>query len=169
MTLTEPSEIPLELGSAAEHLRSTAAAVRVSFTWWGLHRSLSEEQKEEVGSTYAADARFVTAGKKIIDSRHETYRRLTSIRSRIIQYWRGLTLPYTEPGIRLIRQTDMESFVAAMNEFKAELTQAVVSLAAVYEDLKADARRRLGRLFNPADYPQEIQSLFAVEYEFPSV
>ena len=35
--------------------------------------------------------------------------------------------------------------------------------------MKADARRRLGRLFNPADYPPEVRGLFGVEWDFPSV
>ena len=54
-----------------------AAAVRVHFTWWGVHRTLTARQKEEVGVTYDADARFLTAGKKLVDTRHEAFRRLT--------------------------------------------------------------------------------------------
>src|SRR5437867_784623 len=89
------SEIPLDVRNPAERLRRLAAAVRVHFTWWGTHKTLTAQQKEEVSSTYAADVRFLTAGKKIIDSRHEAVRKLTSLRTRIINYWRGLTLPYT--------------------------------------------------------------------------
>ena len=101
-----------------------------------------------------ADARFLTAGKKLIDIRHEAFRRLTSVRTRLGNYWRGLTLPYTEPGVRLIRQADIESFVHTMEGFREELTQAEADLNAVYDEIKADARRRLGRLYNPADYPR---------------
>src|SRR5262249_40749874 len=39
----------------------------------------------------------------------------------------------------------------------------------VYDEVKADAQRRLGRLFNPGDYPSEIRNLFSVEWDFPSV
>src|SRR4051794_10808060 len=35
--------------------------------------------------------------------------------------------------------------------------------------MKEDAERRLGRLYDPFDYPPEIQGLFAVEWDFPSV
>jgi hypothetical protein len=167
-TLTIP-DIPLEADGPAQRLRRTAAAVRVSLHWWGTHRSLTAQQKEEVSAGYAADARFLTAGKRIIDVRHEAVRKLTGIRTRLVSYWRGLTLPYTEPGVRLIRQADVPAFVHTMEGFRDELTQAEADLNAVYEEIKADARQRLGRLYDPADYPPEVRGLFAVEWDFPSV
>ena len=63
----------------------------------------------------------------------------------------------------------MEAFVHTMEGFREELTQAEADLNAVYEEVKADARRRLGGLFNPADYPEEVRGLFGVEWDFPSV
>ena len=60
-TLTVP-DAPHAGTSPAERLRRTAAAVRVCLHWWGTHRRLSNEQKEEVSASYAADARFLTAG-----------------------------------------------------------------------------------------------------------
>ncbi len=169
MSTLTVSDIPLEAESPAQRLRRTAAAVRVHFTWWGTHKTLTSQQKEEVGGTYGADSRFLTAGKKLIDTRHEAFRRLTSIRTRVANYWRGLTLPYVEPGIRLIRQADVETFVHIMQGFREELVQAEADLNAVYEDIKADARQRLGRLYNLSDYPPEVRGLFTLEWDFPSV
>jgi hypothetical protein len=163
------SDIPLAADGPARRLRRTAAAVRVALHWWGLHRSLSPQQKEEVGLAHAADARLLTAGKKLLDTRHARFRGLTSIKTRLVNYWRGLTLPYTEPGVRLIRQADVEGFVHAMGGFRDELAEAEAGLAEAYEEVKADARRRLGRLYDPADYPAEVRGLFAVDWDFPSV
>jgi hypothetical protein len=56
-----------------------------------------------------------------------------------------------------------------MEGFREELTHAEADLNAVYEEIKTDARRRLGRLYNPEDYPPEVRGLFAVEWDFPSV
>jgi hypothetical protein len=167
-TLSAP-EIPLDAAGPAQRLRRIAAAVRVHFTWWGIHRTLTSQQKEEVGATWSADARLLTAGKKLIDSKHEAVRTLTSLRGRVTSYWRGLTLPYTEPGVRLIRQSDVEAFVHKMGEHRDELAQAEAELNAVFEQVKSDARRRLGRLYNPSDYPPEVRGLFAVDWDFPSV
>lgn len=169
MSTLTVSDIPLEAENPAQRLRRTAAAVRVSFTWFGVHKTLTAAQKEEVGGTYGADARFLTAGKKLIDTRHEAFRRLTSIRTRVVNYWRGLSLPYVESGIRLIRQADIDTFVHIMEGFRGELTQAETALNVVYEEIKADARQRLGRLYNPSDYPPEVRNLFTLEWDFPSV
>jgi hypothetical protein len=169
VTTLTVSDIPLDTASPAQRLRRTAAPVRVHFTWWGVHKTLTAQQKEEVGLAYSADARFLTAGKKLIDVRHEAFRKLTSIRGRTSQYWRGLTLPYTEPGVRLIRQSDVEAFVHTLEGYRDELTQAEADLNAVFEDMKRDARERLGRLYNPGDYPPEVRSLFAFDWDFPSV
>src|SRR5205085_7383073 len=82
---------------------------------------------------------------------------------------RGISLPYVEPGLRLIRQADIAAFVRAMGQFRDQLNEAEAQLNAAYDEVKADAGRRLGRLFNPADYPPEIRGLFSVEWDFPSV
>jgi hypothetical protein len=169
MSTITVSDIPLDVTNPAQRLRQTAAAVRVHFTWWGVHKTLTAQQKEEVGDAYGAEGRFLTAGKKIIDVRHEAFRKLTSVRTRVVNYWRGLTLPYSEPGIRLIKQSDIEVFVHAMEDFRDELVQAEANLNGVYGRMKQDAERRLGRLYNPFDYPPEIRGLFAVAWDFPSV
>jgi hypothetical protein len=163
------ANIPLAAESPAQRLRRTAAAVRVLLHWWGVHRALTAQQKDEFGAVTAADARFLTAGKKLVDTRHEAFRRLTSVRNRITSYWRGISLPYVEAGVRLIRQPDIPAFVHTMEGFRDELHEAEGQLNAVYDEVKADARGRLGRLFNPADYPPEMRDLFHVEWDFPSV
>ena len=160
MSTIPVADVPLDAASPAQRLRRIAAAVRLHFTWWGVHKTLTAQQKEEVVAAYAADVRFLTAGKKIIDVRHEAFRKLTSLRTRMVNYWRGLTLPYTEPGVRLIRQSDIEAFVHTLQGFREELTQAEAELNAVYDDMKSDARRRLGRLYEPRDYPPEVRGLF---------
>lgn len=163
------TESPLPTSTPAERLRRSAAAVRVSMHWWGTHRRLTNEQKEEVSAGYSADARFLTAGKRIIDVRHESYRKLTSIRTLIINFWRSFTLPFTEPGVRLLRQSDIGSFVQNMEGLRGRLADAEAELDSAFDEIKADARRRLGRLFNPRDYPAQVRGLFAVEWDFPSI
>src|SRR3954452_10436286 len=144
MSALSLTDLPLETTNPAQRLQSVAAAVRVAFTWWGVHRALTAAQKEEVGEACGADARLMSAGKKIIDVRHEAFRRLTSVRTRIVTHWRGLTLPYVEPGVRLIRQPDVATFAAAMEDFRAELAAAAAGLGDEYDRMKADAQERLG-------------------------
>src|SRR3954451_4957654 len=76
MSTLTVSDIPLDRDGPAQRLRRLAAAVRVTLHWWGVHRALPPQQREEIGSAAAADARFLTAGKKLVDVRHEAFRRL---------------------------------------------------------------------------------------------
>src|SRR5262249_62015554 len=117
MSTLTVSDIPLDRESPAQRLRRLAAAVRVMLHWWGVHRALTPQQKEEIGSVTSADARFLTAGKKLVDVRHEAFRRLTSIRTRLVNYWRGITLPYTQPGVRPIRPSPIASFCPPLEGF----------------------------------------------------
>jgi hypothetical protein len=169
MSTLTVTDIPLDQASPAQRLRRMAAAVRVHFTWWGTHKTLSNQQKEEVGLAYDADSRLLTAGKKLIDTRHDAFRKLTSLRTRIVAYWRGITLPYTEPGIRLLRQSDVDAFVHTLQGFHEDLLAAENDLNNVFDGIKLDARQRLGRLYNSADYPDIVRDLFDVAWDFPSI
>ncbi len=154
---------------AARRLRTTMAAVRLSFTWFGVRRSLSAEQKEQAADSFGAEGAYLSAAKKLIDTSHSAYKAVTAIRGRASQFWRSLSLPYPEPGIRLIRQDDIALFDVQLTTMQAELAEAVESLNEHFDELKSAARERLGRLFNRADYPESLIGLFRIEHDYPSV
>jgi hypothetical protein len=145
------------------------AAVRLAFTWFGVRKSLSTEQKAQAAETFNADGGFLSAGKKVIDTSHAAFKAVTSLRNQIAGYWRSMTVPYPEPGIRLIRRDDLEPFDIKLTSLRQELDEAVNNLNDHYSELKAAARRRLGSLYNAADYPGSLIGLFNVSWEFPSV
>jgi len=155
--------------SPAERLRTTMAAVRVSIQWLGVRKTLTPEQKAEAAEPFGAEAQFLSAGKKLLDTAHPAFKAVTSVRNRLVQYWRSLSLPYPESGVRLIRQDRIDEFDRQMRQFCEELTETVENLDRHYLDLKAAARQRLGALFNPADYPDSLVGMFAVAWDFPSV
>jgi hypothetical protein len=155
--------------AAAERLRTQMAAVRLAFVWLGTRKTLTQEQTSQAADTFGAEEDFFSARKKLLDTSHPVFKAVTSVRTRAICYWKGMTLPYPEPGVRLIRQDDIDAFSVQMTTLQAELAEAVEQLSQHYQELKSAARQRLGRLFNAADYPQELMSLFAVSFDFPSV
>jgi hypothetical protein len=154
---------------AARRLRTTMAAVRLSFTWFGVRRSLSAEQKEQAADSFGAEGAYLSAAKKLIDTSHSAYKAVTAIRGRAQQFWRSLSVPYPEPGIRLIRQDNIATFDVQLTTMQAELAEAVESLNEHFDELKSAARERLGRLFNRADYPESLIGLFRIEHDYPSV
>jgi hypothetical protein len=165
--LDEPAVRPAV--NSAQRMRATMAAVRVSFTWLGTRKTLTPEQKSQAADTFGAEGAFLSAGKKLLDTRHPAFKAVSGVRGRALSYWKGISLPYPEAGIRLIRQDDIGGFSVQMTTLKAELEEAVGQLNEHYAELKSAARERLGRLFDSADYPASLDGLFAVEWDFPSV
>src|SRR4051794_15665647 len=88
----------------AQRLRTTMAACRVRFTWFGVQKSLTAAQKTQAAEAFDAEGPFLSATKKLIDTRHTAFRAVTAVRTKATDYWRGLSLPFPEPGVRLIRQ-----------------------------------------------------------------
>lgn len=163
-----PTDSPQPL-TAADRLRTTMAAVRVCFTWFGTRKTLSPEQKAQAAESFGAEGQYLTAGKKLLDSTHPAFKTVTAIRGRIMSFWKGISLPFPEPGLRLIRQQDIATFDVQMTTLRVELDEAVALLDQHYEELRATARERLGALFNPGDYPASLRGLFGIAWEFPSV
>ena len=155
--------------SPADRLRTTMAAVRVSLKWFGTRKSLTAEQKAEAAEPFNAEAKFISAGKKLLDTTHPAYKAVTAVRGKVQAYWKSQSLPYPEPGVRLIRQGKIDAFAAQMREFQEELAEAVQALDRNYYELKATARQRLGSLYNGDDYPASLSGLIEISFDFPSV
>ena len=92
-------------GDAAERLRAEAAAVRLSFTWPGVTKTLTPRQKALAADPFGAEGRSLSVGKKLLDTGHPAFREVTAVRGRTVAYWKGHSLPYPEPGVRLFPAT----------------------------------------------------------------
>ncbi len=167
-TLTHPVR-PLQSVSPSDRLRTSMAAARVSFTWLGVRKSLSSSQKDQAANHFGAESKFLSAGKKLIDTSHPAFKAVTNVRSQTTAYWKEVSLPFPEPGIRLIRLDAIEEFNRKMAHYQVQLEDAVRTLDQHYEELRNAARERLGELFDPADYPATLVGMFAIEHDFPSV
>ncbi|MCA9073209.1 MAG: hypothetical protein KDA84_30005, partial [Planctomycetaceae bacterium] len=163
VTQTQPNT------SATNRLRATMAAMRLSFMWFGTRKTLSPEQKARAAESFGAEGEYLSAGKKLLNVGHPKFRAVTGIKTRATSYFKGVSLPFPEPGLRLIRQADVAAVNTQMTTLKAELEEAVEELDRHYDELKSAARERLGNLYNESDYPVTLVGLFDVAWEFPSV
>src|SRR5262249_43207791 len=64
---------------------------------------------------------------------------------------------------------DLAGFDAALRERDFQLYAAAQEVQAAREEIVAEARGRLGRAFNPADYPTDLAALFGMEVNYPSL
>lgn len=159
----------MSVSSAASKLQTEYRAVRIGFTFWGVRKSLSDEQKSDAAETFNAKGQFLSASKKLIDTKHPAWRRLTKLRSQIRGYWTGVSLPYPEDGTRLIAEGNIEAFVEKMATFKAEMLDAANELQQAFDEMREAAKASLGSLFDANDYPTAIAGSFDVTYDFPNV
>lgn len=155
--------------SAGARLRMNMAALRLSFTWLGVRKSLSVDQKAEAADTFGAEGDYFSAAKKLLDTKHPAYRAVTAIRTQAIHLWKGHSLPFPEAGIRLVKQSEIGALNGHFEELRQRLSDAVDELDGRYGELRSAARNRLGRLYNSADYPESLRGLFAMTWDFPSV
>src|SRR5437879_1660909 len=167
-TLVEPPTVRAA-PTPAQRLRVSTTAVRVSLRWLGVRKTLTPEQRTQAAESFGAEGEFLSARKKLLDTRHPAYKEVTAVRGKVIAHWKGMTLPYPEPGVRLIKQEKVSSFNEGMLSLRAELDEAVARLEQYYAELQAVARQRLGELYDPRDYPPSLCGLFGIDWDFPSI
>ncbi|QGJ68698.1 Hypothetical protein PBC10988_3590 [Planctomycetales bacterium 10988] len=168
--ITEETTLLSQPELAASHrLRRTMAAARLGFTWLGVRKSLTSQQKNQAAHSFGAEGNYLSAGKKLFNTSHPAYKAVTAIRSQATSYWKGSSLPFPEAGIWLIRQEAIGEFDQKMARFREELAAAVAELDQQYDELKEAAQVRLGELFHAGDYPASLIGMFAIEHDYPSV
>jgi hypothetical protein len=155
--------------AATEALIADFRASKVSFTMWGTKRALNDENMSEAAAVFGANAEFMGASKKLINTKAKAFRGVTAIKSRIARAWQESTLPYPEAGIRLMREDAVLGFQSYMDNARIELLAAVEELDGEYMTLRNEARVQLGTLYNESDYPLTLRGLFDVTWEFPNV
>ena len=154
---------------AADELRAAMGAVKLSFSWVGTQKKLSDRQMQQAAESFNAATDLVTASKRLFDTKRASYRALTAIKSQATNYWRAMTLPFPQDGIRLIKQSDVSAFEEKMREFQEQLKAAAATLQLEYEEIKQQAREKLGELYNETDYPPSIEHVFGMRWEYPSI
>ncbi len=155
--------------SFGEELQASMATVRLQVKWFGTRRSVTASQKHRAADVFDAESKFVSMGKKLLDTQHHAWKKLVAVRGNILTTWRNNSLPFPEPGIRLIKRRDLDSFTATMNELRDDLREAERELDHHYDEIQSAARERLGRLYNPDDYPASMVGLFEVSVDHPNV
>lgn len=154
--------------TSGDRLQAETTAVRLHIRWPGIRKTLDETQKQRAAEAFEADLKSLSAAKKLLDTSHPKFKAVSKIRTQAVAYWRGVTLPYIEPGVRLIRRGDVEAYDSQMGRYSQELADAVEQLDDCYGELIQQARLRLGDLFAPEDYPASLRDLFSISWDYPS-
>jgi hypothetical protein len=84
--------------NAAQRLRTTMAAAKLAFTWLGVRKTLTPEQRTTAARAFRADRELLSASKLMLDLKHPAYRAVAAVKSEASGYWRTVTLPFPEAG-----------------------------------------------------------------------
>src|SRR5437868_3695038 len=121
----DPPAATVSASRTADRLRATTAAVRLAFTWLGVRKTLTQEQKSRAADAFGAEGTYLSAAKKLLDTSHPAFQAVSNVRSRAIACWKDVSIPYPEPGVRLIRRDDVAPFAGQMTALQTELAAAV--------------------------------------------
>lgn len=170
-TLDDPGVLTTEsqLATATQRLRNQTTATRIRFTWFGIRKTLSNGQKAQAADTFGAEHAILSASKRLLDGKHPAFKAVTSVKTRITSFWKGVSLPFPETGVRLIRQNQIDMFNHQMTGCQEDLMEAAEGLDECYGELREAARSQLGELYNADDYPLRLRDMFGVSWDFPSV
>lgn len=152
----------------SERLRESTAPVKISFTWFGARKAISDVHKEEIAEKYGAAAKRISASKKLLE-KHPALKELQRIKGEITRYWKDNTLPFPEDGIRLLRKERLAEFRYQLQVFANDLTEAVRNLDDARYEIMEIARQELGDLYDADDYPASFADRFSVQVSYPNI
>jgi hypothetical protein len=136
------------------------AAARVAFCWFGVRKTLTPEQKAQAADTFGAEGQYLSAGKKLLNTRHPAFLAVTNVRHQLVATWQSMSLPYPEAAGSFLRTRSTSSTAAP--GCAPDLMDMDAIGRTLRRSLKSAARGRLGSLFNPSDYPESLRGLFRV-------
>ncbi len=85
--------------SPSQRLRTSMAAVRLSLSWLGVRKTLTSEQKAIAADSFGAEGAYLSAGRRLLDTKHPAFKGVAGVKGRIVSLWRAMSLPYPEPGV----------------------------------------------------------------------
>lgn len=118
---------------------------------------------------FGAKTASVNVSKRLFNTKNTHLRNLTTAKNTIRSHWEDSTLPWIEPGIRLIHHANIVRFREDHEQLTEGFYLARTHLVKNWSNLIMQAEEDLNELFDPADYPDNPESLFDVSLSWPNL
>lgn len=137
------------------NLTDRALLVHLNVSQWTARKHDKRASKEVTTAHGAASAagRFNKSLLPMNDKLENIHRKTTLIRTK---YYES-TLPWGIDGTRMLPTTNYLSFMSDFRKEKGEWESLVQDFLDEYDQMKLDAQRILGSLYDPADYPTALE------------
>ena len=144
-------------------LSDRALLVQLSISQWTA-RKYDKKATQEVASSHGVATAVGRYNKSLLpmnDYLDHVHKKATHIRTKFYEN----TLPWGIEGTQMLPTANYLSFMTEFRKEKAEWEFLVNEFASNYDQLKADAKRILGSLYNETDYPasHEIINKFRMD------
>ncbi len=153
----------------ATQLRQQTTGCRLSTFGMTTRRTMSKAQIERVAETFHADSEHVGGSRKVIDRKHELVKPIYALLLRAKALIVAHTIDYPERGLRLAKVGKIDWLNEKVSEMQTELESYLVQLDEGWDEIKQQARERLGELYCEADYAVTPSRSFGLEISFPAI
>lgn len=155
----------------AEGALAMVAVVSVSTHWIGVEKRIEKRYLDRMAASLNAETNTIKARKKLINTKNPSYAELDRLRYTVKYYCNSVTYPYIEEGMRIINSDIIDEFNENMKRFEENLKTIVSTFKANYNEIKEEAKKMLGELYDESDYPDEddIENCFGFKWRFLEV
>lgn len=161
LSMTAPEHIALPSVSAS------AMLVELSFSFWA-GRKKDKRAEEQMARHYGASESAVNASKALLGNCPELHA-IQKYKAQVqTGYHYGMTLPFTDSGLRLLPTAHFMDYHHGITERQARYDDLVEQFLERYEWYAAEAQAQLGGLFARDEYPtaDSLRSKFAMRVNY---
>lgn len=137
------------------NLNDRALLVQLTISQWTARKydKKATQQVADANNTTMSAGRFNKSLLPMNDLLDHVHKKATHIRTKFYEN----TLPWGIEGTQMLPTANYLSFMTDFRKEKAEWNHLVNNFVGNYDALQQDAKRILGNLYNPADYPSSME------------
>jgi hypothetical protein len=117
--------------------------------WWA--KKTDKQAGLVLCNMSSADDSMVSVSKLLVDA--SAFARINTLYNSVQQYYKKMTLAWSDDAYRILPSSDFTEFVRKMNEFRSSLDNIVDDLVDIYPQLIPQSKNLLGDLWDESDYP----------------
>jgi hypothetical protein len=130
---------------------------------------VDRKASDEVADNHNSDTNMGRYTKQLID--HKALGQLTSLMNELRKEHQYRTLPWIDGGVRLLSNAGYFKYTEKIRELRDQYDAATLVFLNAYKGHIVEAKKRLGTLFNEAEYPTvaQLKHRFGVELRISPV
>lgn len=142
-----------------DHILKRGCLVYFTSSIWGITKKVGGDVLKP-----GIDPEYIDNSKKKIN---RTYLEpISKVRNMARTFIYKKSLPFKIPGIIFIPRDMINTVDQQMQAFQREFEAEVANFGDNYHRYVEEAREKLGKLFNPLDYPRDIRNYFLFRWDF---